>query len=195
MITLVAMMTYDNASTIQRAIGNHTPSAWVFFFFFMIIISIGMMELMTSLFIDSLLEEKRKMEMKETREKKIQRTQVEDLMAGLFAQFDADDNGELDKEELGACMKVFLQDDTRELMEYVGIDAGMMAEAIEVADINADGSVTEPQFRVALDSVSQPAKKADIRGVHQRVAVMGKKVDRIQLMLEKLLEANGITVD
>lgn len=174
-ITLIGVMTYDNASQLQRAIGEFYPSAWLFFGCFMVTVSIGMMELMTSLFIESLLEEKRRMEKMQTEEKLSARKNVENLLAALFSNFDEDGNGELDQEELKSCMAVFEDRDTKDLMEYVGIDSDMMKEAIKVADIDADGTVSEKEFRLALDSTSAVPVKADIRAVHQRVALLAKK--------------------
>ena len=175
MATLIGFTTFDNTISLQRAIGEIYPVAWIFFVIFMVVLSIGMMELMTSLFIESLLEEKRKMEKLQTEEKLFARKKVEDLLAALFSNFDDDDNGELDEDELKNCMQVFEDRDTRELMDYVGIDSVMMAEAIKVADIDADGTVSEQEFRTALESTSSAPVKADIRAVHQRVAQLTKK--------------------
>ena len=71
-------------------------------------------------------------------------------------------------------MNVFDDDDTKDLMQHVGIDAAMMAEAIRVADLDLDGEVSEVEFRKALDSISQPPMKCDIRAVHQKVSVFQK---------------------
>ena len=71
-------------------------------------------------------------------------------------------------------MHVFDNRDTKDLMHHVGIDADTMADAIKVADLDLDGEVSEAEFRRALDSISQPPMKCDIRTVHQRVAVLHK---------------------
>lgn len=62
MVTLLGFYTYDATINIQRSIGEVYPVSWAFFMAFIVIVSIGIMELMTSLFIDALLEEKRRVE-------------------------------------------------------------------------------------------------------------------------------------
>lgn len=188
MLTLVGFATYDNAITVQRAVGNVFPHAWAFFLVFLVVVSIGCMELMTSLFIDSLMQEKKRMEKRHSEEILQQRKHVADLMTGLFKNFDRDNNGSLDKDELGLCMKVFDDEDTKELMDHVGIDSDMMAEAISVADINADGAVTEAEFRTALQSISEPPMKSDIRAVHQSVSLLMKEVKDLAAEVKKIRE-------
>jgi Ca2+-binding EF-hand superfamily protein len=160
------------------------------------------MELMTSLFIDSLMEEKRRQEKKQQFLLGERRSKVESLMTGLFDVFDGDGSGKLDAKELDACMEVFKDKDTSELMSFVGIDAYMMGEAIKVADINCDGLVCGSEFRKALDSINAAPKQCDIRQVHQRVATLQHSfqanknelecvkadVTEIKAMLKQLLE-------
>lgn len=188
MITLVGLATYDNAVPLQRAVGNVFPQSWAFFMIFLVFVSIGCMELMTSLFIDSLMQEKKRMEKRYSAQVLKQRKHVADLMTGLFRNFDKDSNGALDKLELDACMRVFQDPDTKDLMDHVGIDSSMMSEAIAVADINADGCVTESEFRTALLSISEPPMKADIRAVHQGVNLLKNEITHLTAEMKLLRE-------
>jgi Ca2+-binding EF-hand superfamily protein len=160
------------------------------------------MELMTSLFIDSLMEEKRRQEKEQNLQFGERRCKVEELITGLFDVFDDDGNGVLDAKELDDCMQVFKDKDTSELMSFVGIDARTMGEAIKVADINCDGMVSRKEFRKALDSINAVPRQCDIREVHQRVATLQHSfqahktelesvkadVTEIKAMLKQLLE-------
>ena len=65
------------------------------------------MELMTSLFIDSLMEEKRRQEKVQNLQLGERRCKVQELITGLFDVFDGDGSGKLDAKELDACMEVF----------------------------------------------------------------------------------------
>jgi len=168
-VTLIAFYTYDSANILQRQIGEQYPAAWAFFLFFMVIVSIGIMELMTSLFIDSLLEEKKRMERKLNKAKLQRRNEVNSLIKGLFDAFDEDNSATLDKEELDSCLAVFDDPETKAMLDYVEVDPAMMRAAIKVADIDGDGEVTSEEFTSALESIHEPPMKSDLREVHQRV--------------------------
>ena len=104
---MVAFMTFDSSAVIQRSIGRVYPYSWFFFVAFLILVSIGAMELMTSLFIEALLEEKRRTEQEEKEWVEERRQQVEQLIIGLFEVFDVDDSKALERDELLAVMQVF----------------------------------------------------------------------------------------
>ena len=155
---------------------------------FLVVVSIGMMELMTSLFIDSLMQEKKRMEQRQSAQMVEKRKVVENLMAGLFRNFDKDSNGSLDKVELEHCMRVFEEPATNELMDHVGINSSMLVEAISVADLNADGTVTEQEFRESLESISAPPMKSDLRAVHQGVNLLRKEFKSIAVEVKGMRE-------
>ena len=81
--------------------------AWIYFLTFIVVVSIGVMELMTSLFIDSLMEEKKRVEKRHVAEKETRRKEVQLLIRGLFDAFDEDQSMTLDKQELQECLAVF----------------------------------------------------------------------------------------
>jgi len=179
MVTCIGLYTYDNSIALQRAIGEVFPWAWIYFLIFMVIVSIGVMELMTSLFIDSLLEEKRRVESKHKQEKEKRRHEVQALIKGLFEAFDEDQSQTLDKKELRDCLSVFDDPEMRSLLEYVEIDSQMMQAAIKVADIDGDEEVSAEEFSAALESIHEAPKKSDIREVHQRVGHLQRDVGSI----------------
>jgi len=192
MITLIAFYTYDSSMAVQRVIGEVYPWAWIFFLVFMVVVSIGVMELMTSLFIDSLMEEKKRVESKQADEKDRRRKEVQALIKGLFEAFDEDKSETLDKNELQDCLAVFDDPDTKALLDYVQIDANMMRAAIKVADIDGDEEVSADEFSAALESIHEPPKKSDIREVHQRVGHLQRDVAVIGT---RQLEQNPILQD
>jgi len=169
MVTLVAFFTYDSSISVQRKIMEVYPASFLFFLAFMVVVSIGIMELMTSLFIDSLLEEKNRLQKRQKAEKENRRKEVQTLITSLFDAFDEDKSESLDKDELQECLAVFEDPETRALLEYVEIDSEKMQAAIKVADIDGDGDVSAAEFSLALESIHDPPMKADIREVHQRV--------------------------
>jgi len=172
-ITLIQLYTFDSSiSMIQRPIGRVFPWAWLYFLLFMVVVSIGMLELMTSIFIDSLLEEKKVLEKRRLNEKDKHRNEVKELIRGLFDEYDVDKNGQLDPEELKNVMLFFDDDDTKALLDEVAIDPQMMQEAIRLSDINGNEMVTQDEFMRALDSIHAEPRVSNVREVHQHIATV-----------------------
>jgi len=196
MVTLISFFTYDNTSTVQRAIGTVYPAAWIFFIGYMVLVSIGVMELITSIFIDSLLEEKKKMEASNLKEQQSRRREVQDIITGLFEAFDENGDAELNKEELMDCLAVFNDDATRQILVDVGFDPDSVKAAISVADIDGDGVVSAVEFSSALASIHASPKVSDLREIQQRVGHLAREVEshhnetNMRLMaIEELLTA------
>ena len=100
---------------------------WIFFAIFMIVVSIGLLELLAAVFIDSLLEEKANREkMKIRREERLQ-DQLAALVTAVFAVFDQDDKGALSHEELDKALEYLDTDDIRSLLDQVEIDDDMLS--------------------------------------------------------------------
>lgn len=58
-VTLIQLYSDDGSvSGIMRPMGEIAPMTWVFFVIFMAVVSLGLMELLAAVFVDSLLEEK-----------------------------------------------------------------------------------------------------------------------------------------
>jgi len=192
MVTLLGFYTYDATINIQRSIGEVYPVSWAFFMAFIVIVSIGIMELMTSLFIDALLEEKRRVEKVEQKNKDKRLREVQQIIKGLFDAFDDDTSGTLDKKELQECIKIFDDRDMRDMLDFVEIDPRMMMTAIKVADLDGDEAVSSEEFTAALESVHLPPMKCDIREVHQRVANLQRSVNVLE---EKMVQQHEETTD
>jgi len=167
-LTLVQFFTFDDALGVQKEIAKVYPLAWLYFFAFLIFVAIGMMELLASLFIDSLLEEKHALEQKKALEKTEQSDEITRLITGLFTTFDADGNGALTTEELEQVITFLEQPATKGLLDSVGVELELMKETIRVSDINGDGSVTQDELERALESIHIPPTKADMRDLAQR---------------------------
>jgi len=180
MVTLLQIASYDSAIVIQRAMGEAYPAAWLFFAAFMVIVSIGVMELMNGIFIEALLEEKRKLDNDRKLLDRVHQDEVSQLMVNLFNTYDVDKNGALDGHELECCLSIFDDAANHKLMQEVGIDAVKMMQALHVADIDCSGTITEQEFRMAVNSLHEPPMRLHL-GVVQR-----KNVEVQSRLLEEM---------
>jgi len=192
MLTLLALCTFDSAMGIMRPIMEVYPWACLYFGSFVTLVSIGVMELIAAIFIDSLFEEKKKREEKQSKEQLRRRKEVQQLIRGLFEAFDDDGDGHLDKDELEDCLAVFDDPETREVLEQVSLNPEMLKRAISVADIDGNGSVTADEFALALESVHVTPTLSDLRQIHQRLGIALKettdKIDACQTQTNQRLD-------
>ena len=108
------------ASQIARPTGQaYGGQAWIFFMFFLVLVSLGLLNLLTAVFIESLLEESRQRETKDVQEEGQKRREVLELIRGLFDTFDIDSNGVLDEHELAKVTKSMKFLDTRVAVECI----------------------------------------------------------------------------
>ena len=88
-------------------------------------------------------------------------------MVNLFRTYDIDNNGQLDGTELECCLSLFDDPSSPELMASVGIDAEKMRQALHVADIDCSGTISEQEFRMAVNSLYEPPMRLHL-GIIQR---------------------------
>lgn len=163
-------------SGIMRQLGEARPATWILFVTFTIVVSVGVMELLTAVFIESLLEEKKRLEMVKTQDTKEARNHVEKMIVDLFAVFDEDGSQALDPRELGRAEEFLCAKENEGLLEGLGITPAILRSALRVADLDMDGVVTCAELESALDSVHKEVKMKDIREVHMRISDSSRKL-------------------
>ena len=110
----------------------NTVPAWLFFIFFVVLGSFGLLNLLTGVFIESLLEMTRAQNEEEMVKKEQQRKQLISLISSAFQETDIDGGGTLDPSELP--MLLDLCKEYREALDFVGLSYSKMERACEVAD-------------------------------------------------------------
>jgi len=203
-VTLLQIMTFDSwVSQISRPVGQIRPAAWFFFTPFLMVVSLGMLNLLTAVFIDSLLEENKKRDKKNNEKLKERRTEMIAILEGMFYTFDKDNNGELDNEEVAKLTKFLEHDDSRRLFETAGLDMDNIQMAITLADVDENKNVSYQEFLDALRSLNEATQKRDIwvlqrhmrhvrevtDGYGSRLASLEKKLERTQ----KEQEVNAVS--
>jgi len=192
LLTLVQLFTFDDAMGLQRAIGEEAPISWFYWFTFMILVSIGLMELMTSIFIDSLLEAKAEHEREKTKRDTRVKIEVKNFIKGLFDAFDTDGDDHLDNEELEAAIKLIDTPATQKLLEAVEIDQQLMKASLRLADTDGNGLISKEEFEAALSSMNDTPTVADIREVLQRIQAVKtgtvSKIEQVEARLTSLEE-------
>ena len=190
MVTLIGLCTYDNSISIQRAIGEVYPHAWLYFAAFMVVVSIGVMELMNGIFIEALMDEKKKIDRERAFLAEAHRAEVDNLMLNLFKTYDVDKDGSLDQNELDCLLYVFRDPEAARLMQEVGIEAKRMEQALHVADIDCQGCVTLDAFAGAVESLHEPPMRLHLAMVQRKLTHHHKQLkEELKKQIAKIADA------
>ena len=99
MITLFSVMT-DSWGEIAMTIGEVRPGVYIFFVVFVAFFTIGLMNLLTAVFVEALLEQTSELDKREKREQAKERTEMLLAISHAFSEFDINGDGIIDEEEM-----------------------------------------------------------------------------------------------
>ena len=127
--TLLQMMTLDNWSTVARPIGDVHPHAWIFFVLWIGIASIGLLNLLTAVFIDALHDKTREAKERAVELKKQKKMMALQHISELFHEYDKDRSGALDKVEVGFMFQLFEESAFKDAMKEAEIQISHIKKA------------------------------------------------------------------
>ena len=163
----------------MRPIGMVAPVTWIFFTTFMIVVTIGMLELLTAIFVDTLTVERRKEANLQLEAEREAYKLASDLIEDMLEVFDTDGNGTLDSEELELIYSKLKEKGTQNMLKAMDVQPESLKKALKIADIMGSGYVSRRSFARAWSSMHEDVKESDIRGLHKHVNIVEKKIDAI----------------
>ena len=90
----------DGWGEMARLIGEQSYISWIFFVMFVAVAGLGLMNLLTAVFVEALMEQTKMHERRVKWQKEQDRTNTLAQVSEAFQEFDADENGTLDSQEL-----------------------------------------------------------------------------------------------
>jgi len=187
LVTMIQFISMDSwVSSIGRPMGEKYPAAWVFFIVFLLFVTLGFLNLITAIFIDSLLEEKRRIETEKQAEIDSERMGVISLLAGLFETFDKDGNMELDRDEMKEVEEFLQLPETEELLLHVGLDLECVRAAVKFSDVDNDGLVSQEEFLAALACANDATNKKDLWEVRREVRYSAREMQELKHQMSHL---------
>lgn len=172
---------------------------WIFFALFMAIVSLGIMELIAAVFVESLLEEKANRDKVKLKQEARLKQELEPLITGVFQVFDAEGKEYLTQAQTEKAIEFMHNGAIRRLLEQIDVDDGMLAAAAAIADVTGGGEnsrVTPTEFARALVSLTEAPRSSDLREVHQlvnqRTLYLETELQKTNIKLDAIIEHLGI---
>jgi len=163
MVTMFQIMTLDSwASTIVRPVGEVYPGSQLFFLVFVLIGSLGLLNLLTAIFIDSLNTLNKEGAIEEEQRKDDNRKLLLAALTQVFQECDEDKSGELDRDEMQVAMHRFHDPVYQEAFASVGLDLQMMEGMLRHADSDMSGKIDFLEFTEGIKNMEGAPVKADI---------------------------------
>lgn len=196
-VTLMQLFSDDGSvSVIMRPMGEANPACWIFFVLFTFIISMGLLELLGAVFIESLLEEKAQREKSEIRQADRLKDELIDLVKAVFEVFDEGGKGKLNLTEMEAAIEFMDHGGIRKFMAAIEIDERLLSEAAKLADMAGTGFATPEAFSEACVSLTELPRSADVRALHNITQTLNKQhrveISKVNLKLDLIIQHLGM---
>lgn len=133
MASLFQVLTLDSwATEIVWQLSNAYPSVWAFFIIFVLLASFGLLNLLTGVFIEALLEITKEQDKDTEAELVKQRRHLISLVSEAFRESDFDQGGTLDSVELADLLRKC--HNYQDMLDFVGLSYPKMERACQIAD-------------------------------------------------------------
>jgi len=111
MISLFQVMTFDDWAPLYRPVAIVFPSAWFYMGFFAPVGALGLMNLITAVFIEALMDETRETRRREDELSRSTRAAKIAICYETIKSFDLNNDGRLDESEISAVLKTLEEDE------------------------------------------------------------------------------------
>jgi len=182
MFTLFQVMTMDSwYSGITRPIGEVYEGSQLFFVFFTLVASFGVLNLLTAIFIDSLNVLNKEGAIEEQEMKQDAKKLLFALMRKVFEEQDRDKGGDLDRAEMKMALATFQTQEYIQAFASVGLDLAMIESMLKHADSDMNGRINWEEFTDGIQDMDDELTKSDMW-------VVDGKINRMQSQLAQQAE-------
>jgi len=196
LVTLFQMFADDAlVSEIMRPIGEVQPTAWILFILYVSIVSMGLLQMLSAVFIDSLLSEKQERERVIVQQKDRLKAELVQLVSAVFSTLDEDGDGKLSSSDLQRGLSFISSPSVNSLLDMIDVDKSLLMDAIRYADIDGQGSITEEDFTNSVVSLMEAPRAAQVRELFQRVVAVEANMDTANKRLRRQLRMQDRKLD
>jgi len=192
MATLLQVITGDSwTSQIARPMGEVNAGAWLFIAFVFLVIGLGLLNLLSAIFVDSLLTLSAETAQKVASSKAERMDGALDNVAELFQMCDPDGSGEIDREELSKAVNSIHDEKWAPILSDLEMSADDVQTGLENLEFveNADGVpvVYYEDFEGLFKKTDEPATRSMVQKVEKRLQ---KSTARLEKMEKRINQAD-----
>jgi hypothetical protein len=145
MLTLLNMALLDGWGDIARPMLMYQPWLLPFFIFFVLFVTLGVMNVIVGMICDSVLSKAQAMQLDDRKQVRIGKLHLLERLHGLLETMDSNEDGKVDAEELK--MAIQNEPEVLALIESVDLPEGFSAEELVLLlDSNGDGLLSYDDF-------------------------------------------------
>lgn len=188
MLTLFQMMTLDSwMSGITRPIGDVYVMAIPFFMIFCFLAALGILNLLTAIFVESLAELSQNNSTERALLAQEEREQMVELVKLTFCKLDEDRSGTLDGEEVARVIETFRSPAYGPILRGLDTDIDTIQSFLLTSDVDGSGGIAYDDFCFGIMAMNQPTRQRDTWEIFNQVKrsenVIRKEVERLRLEL------------
>ena len=216
MLTLLALMTFENCIVVIQPLGRERASAYVVLFSFMVLCSFGFVNMMIAVMSDAFGQFTDPQKVAKLRHERHWRERAVLVGELLFEAIDRDGSGTVSLEELELALATCIDEerqralsrserqkmlDIEKYLEMLGLDLDNALSAVRSQTMfyGANLELTPPEFIDLMCRTLEPASKDDVWGVLREVHKIRSHQhafeQRVEQMLEKRLGDLGARLD
>lgn len=163
MLTLFQLMSQDDWANAMRPVGYALPWSWIFTLAFFFIGALGIMNLVTAVFVEELMGQTRKARQEAEERDKMNKESRLKLCGEVLLGFVKDSNGKMNKEELGVILNDLENDAVLpKVFKEVGIPVENMMAQLELCDLDDEGKINIQDMIVMVETSQVPTRNQDI---------------------------------
>ena len=179
------------ASGITKPIGEVFPGSQLFFIMYVIVASLGLLNLLTTIFIDTLSTLNNEQAVEQETARHEQYLMLTHLMENVFKEEDKDNSGTLTPEEMQGAIQHFQSDMYQQAFASVGLDLSMVEGMVKHLDADLDGLVSIEEFVSGVEHMTQDVVKADIWVLEAKNSKLSKSLQETNNRLTALSRSSA----
>lgn len=152
----------------------------------MILVTKGILELLTAIFIDSLITEKHNADIKKAMAQVNMKSELESLILGLFETFDTDHDGSLTADEVEGVIDFTNTPDVSKVLSVLEIDHETLATSLRMADIDGDGGASKAEVSEALRKLTDDQPGRETRLLNDRLSEVLDRMNALEARSEEM---------
>jgi hypothetical protein len=184
MLSLLQIVTLDDwSSGIARHVMTNQPVMCIFFIFFIMLTSFGLMNVITGIIVERTLAAAKQNQQRFQRTQERERARVLNHLREIFEFADKDGNGSLTVDEFRSAIR---QPDVERKLRLIELPVADAEELFTILDHDGSGELSVDEFIGGCVRLKGTAKSKDLLAVQVNVQALAERLETVGLQVGQL---------